>query len=88
MDDNGRGHYEQKTSHTRNHHHCSARRPGGYRLSASFAAELEAGFTYNPVKQSGPVAFIDWDIYQVPLLANIVYTLPLEGRIKPYVGLA
>jgi len=60
---------------------------GGYKLSTSFAAELESGFVYNAVNAVGdiPVPF-DFNIYQVPVLANLVYTVPLEGKIKPYVG--
>lgn len=53
---------------------------GGVHLSESWRAELEVGFTYNSITD------IHQEYFQVPLLANGIYTLPLRGPISVYVG--
>jgi opacity protein-like surface antigen len=61
----------------------------GYNLSQSFAAELETGVRWNPVKDinGNSVSTLGGtaDLYQIPLLANLVYR-PLHGAFVPYIG--
>lgn len=44
----------------------------------------------NVVTPGGPVSFKealdDFSLYQVPVLANFLYTFPLESKFKPFVG--
>ena len=28
----------------------------------------------------------DTSLYQIPILANVIYTVPLDGKVKPYIG--
>ncbi len=51
---------------------------GGLHLSQSWKAEIELGFIYN----SGSTL----DYFQVPILANVIYTLPLHGPMSAYAG--
>jgi opacity protein-like surface antigen len=51
---------------------------GGVHLSRSWKAEFELGFIYNP---GSPL-----DFFQVPMMANAIYTLPLRGPVSAYVG--
>jgi opacity protein-like surface antigen len=59
---------------------------------------LELGFIYNPGRSGGEsLRFPSWwgswqtasgglDLFQVPTMANAIYTLPLYGPISAYVG--
>jgi opacity protein-like surface antigen len=74
----------------------------GYHISESWAVELQTGLNYSSLEcfeiplafSAGGDAFTDsirvddlgYNLYQVPLLANVIYTVPLKGRVKPYVG--
>jgi opacity protein-like surface antigen len=70
----------------------------GYRFNKSWAVELETGFIYNSISSvqvtvssngvphTGKVNNPDVSLYQVPILANVIYTVPLDGKVKPYVG--
>ena len=62
----------------------------GWQSSKQLAAEFETGFTLNSVDKIGGVAVSSYggkaDIYQIPMLVNLVYTPPLQGRIKPFIG--
>jgi opacity protein-like surface antigen len=51
---------------------------GGVHLSESWKTEVEVGFIYNPGSSL--------DYFQVPMIANVIYTLPLHGPISAYVG--
>lgn len=53
---------------------------GGVHLSQSWKAELEVGLIYNSVR------FTDAEYFQVPIMANVIYTLPLHGPISAYAG--
>jgi opacity protein-like surface antigen len=65
----------------------------GYNLSDTFAIALEAGVIQNDITEVGggqklssfPGGRATLD--QIPVLLNGVYTLPLKGAFKPYVGL-
>lgn len=67
---------------------------GGCQLTDSIAAELETGFLYNSFNKveysaSGFVSReLDFDanLWQVPFLANVIYTVPLHSRFKPFIG--
>ncbi len=61
---------------------------GGVHLSESWRAEVELGFIYNPVSSvSGQSLGGDNPHYfQVPIMANVIYSLPLHGPITAYVG--
>ena len=71
---------------------------GGVHLSQSWKAELELGFLYNSVRSGGEsLKSQSWmgfgwtqskgqDFVQVPMMANVTYTLPLQGPIRAYGG--
>lgn len=61
---------------------------GGVHLSRSWKAELELGFIYNSVSSVGgeSVGSGGPDYFQVPIMANVIYTLPLHGPISAYAG--
>ncbi|HWC60225.1 MAG TPA: outer membrane beta-barrel protein [Verrucomicrobiae bacterium] len=62
----------------------------GWQFSRSLAAEFETGITLNSVEKIGGVAVSSYggsaDIYQVPMLVNLVYTPPTHCKIKPFIG--
>ncbi len=62
----------------------------GYKLSDSFAVELETGVLANSITSIAGNQLSDFgataDIYQIPLLVNVVYQIPLKCALKPYVG--
>jgi len=62
----------------------------GWQFFKSLAAEFETGFTLNSVDKIGDVSVSSYggsaDIYQIPLLVNLVYTPSIHGKIKPYIG--
>ncbi len=61
---------------------------GGVHLSQSWRAEIELGLTYNPsrsVSGESPRSGAP-DYFQVPIMANVLYSLPLRGPISVYVG--
>ena len=69
-----------------------------YRLTDSLSLGLEAGFIYNNINKievtetslgttsTAEFGASDSRIYQVPILADMVYRFPTHGRLKPYVG--
>lgn len=62
----------------------------GYQITKSLAAEFEVGVIYNQVDTLGGVPLSTYgasaDLYQIPMLVNVVYTVPLKGAIHPYIG--
>ena len=73
----------------------------GYQLARSWSLELQSGWIDNSSKHlssifyavpSGPFGTIavkpvfHQDLETIPILANIIYTLPLKGPFKFYVG--
>jgi opacity protein-like surface antigen len=52
----------------------------GYNISDALAAELDAGVVWNQFKHSSD------SLYQVPLMANLIYTLPVKWAVVPYIG--
>ncbi len=55
---------------------------GGTHLSEVWRAEVELGFIYNPMESTGS----DAGLFQVPIMANAIYTVPIHGPISAYVG--
>jgi opacity protein-like surface antigen len=63
----------------------------GWRISEPLSVEFETGVAFNSVDKIGGVAVSSYggnaDIYQIPLLVNLVYTPPLKSAIKPFIGI-
>jgi len=58
---------------------------GGYKLSDSFALEIESGFTYNQIdKVGGHSAGSDNNLYQVPVLVNLAYSYAFNDKWSVY----
>jgi opacity protein-like surface antigen len=64
---------------------------GGYQFCDWFALEAEAGMLYNSLDKvtnpSGPASFEDLNLWQVPIMLDAVFTIPLKSRFKPYFGI-
>jgi opacity protein-like surface antigen len=60
---------------------------GGYQFDDSWAVGMEVGYIYNAVDFSNSTQTGARSLYQVPILVNGTYTLPVNWRVKPYVGL-
>jgi len=52
----------------------------GCEFNRYLAAEFETGFTVNSVKSITGANYVDASLYQVPLLANLVFQYPMELR--------
>src|ERR1051325_727767 len=72
---------------------------GGYNFNDAVALGVETGMIYNSVDRikfkfvnsSGPgsasIPFpTDVNFFQIPILATLVYTLPLRSQFRPFVG--
>jgi opacity protein-like surface antigen len=59
---------------------------GGYQFSRSWKAEVELGFIYNSLDESGNFGSEDSSYCQVPMMVNGIYTLPLKGPFSAYAG--
>jgi opacity protein-like surface antigen len=63
---------------------------GGLPLNETLALELESGFSFNTFDAFGGVPFpssTEYNLVQIPLLVNAVFTLPTDGPLKPYAGI-
>jgi opacity protein-like surface antigen len=62
----------------------------GYNLCPSFAVELATGVIWNSVRSIAGNPLSDYgasaDLYQIPLMVNGIYNIPLHGNFKPYIG--
>ncbi|HEY4414999.1 MAG TPA: OmpW family outer membrane protein [Verrucomicrobiae bacterium] len=62
----------------------------GYQFNNYFALELESGIIRNTINAIGLQQLssvgADASLDQVPLLVNGIFTIPLKGPIKPYIG--
>ncbi len=62
----------------------------GYNIVPQVAVEFETGVIWNSLSGSGPQIISPVadraDLYQVPFLGNIVFKLPLQCGITPYIG--
>ena len=71
---------------------------GGFKITDAFAVELEVGFAYNSVDSMSGSFYgdeydidlsdtaLDLDLYQIPMFVNLSYTIPLNSRFKPFIG--
>lgn len=62
---------------------------GGLPLDETLALELESGFSLNTFDAFGGVPLpssTEYNLLQIPLLVNAVFTLPTDGPLKPYAG--
>ena len=63
---------------------------GGYMINDNFAVEVETGFSGTSVKSSDGESLDageEVSIYQIPVLANVIWRIPTGMKLKPYVGL-
>ena len=63
----------------------------GYKLDDTWAVEFETGVNWNSIDKIGGVSLHSinrsFGIYTIPLLANVIYKLPRDGSLTPYVGM-
>jgi len=63
---------------------------GGLPLNDAVALEVESGFAFNTFDSFGGVPFpssVEYNLVQIPLLVNAIFTLPTECPLKPYAGI-
>jgi opacity protein-like surface antigen len=62
----------------------------GLHLSDAFAIELESGVAYNQMDSIDGLSFsdagVELNVYQVPVLLNAIYRIPVGDRFGAYVG--
>jgi len=58
----------------------------GTDISRYVALELESGFHYNSIRSISDATSSDGQIYQIPLLANVVVQFPNRTRFVPVIG--
>lgn len=58
----------------------------GYQFSDAWTLEGEFGYIDNSVNLSSSIGSSSSSFYQVPILFNCIYTLPLKFPLKPYIG--
>lgn len=62
----------------------------GYDVCKSFAVELNTGIIWNTVNSISGNYLSSYsahtDLYQIPLMVNGIYKIPLKGPFKPYIG--
>lgn len=64
----------------------------GYDISRSFAVEFDTGVLWNSMDKAGPNSLdsqgTSFDTYTVPLMATVIYKVPMKGSWYPYVGVS
>lgn len=62
----------------------------GYNFCSAFAAEFETGVIDNSVNSIAGNSLSSFsgsaDVYEIPILVNAIYRVPLKGALTPYVG--
>jgi opacity protein-like surface antigen len=61
----------------------------GLDITEALALDFQTGFSYNSINTSGNGAAFGGnfaDIYQYPIMANLIFRAPLPGGLTPYVG--
>jgi opacity protein-like surface antigen len=61
----------------------------GVDLTEALSLNFQTGFSYNSINTSGAGAAFGGnfaDIYQYPIMANLIFRAPLPGGLTPYVG--
>ena len=62
---------------------------GGYMINDNFAIEVETGFSSTSAKSIAGESLDSGEeisIYQIPVLANVIWRIPTGMKLKPYVG--
>jgi len=61
----------------------------GSRFSRSWSAELECGVIWNSIDKYGDDSFSagnNADLYQIPVMVNYMYRLPIKGSFEGFLG--
>ena len=62
----------------------------GYHFTEALAAEFQTGVIYNSIDKYGGVSLssvgVSSDLYQIPLMANVIYKLPVGRTVTAYLG--
>jgi opacity protein-like surface antigen len=61
----------------------------GYNFSRSWSTELNFGMIWNSIDKYGGYSFgasKQAEVYQIPVMWNYLYRLPLKGRLEGFVG--
>jgi opacity protein-like surface antigen len=62
----------------------------GYHFAESWALEFQTGLIYNSVDKIGGISLnavgASADFYEIPLMANVIYTVPIHERIGIFLG--
>ena len=57
----------------------------GYKFTQCLAAELECGVIWNSVDKYDDRP-LSSDFYQIPIMINYIYKVPLKGPVEPFIG--
>ena len=62
----------------------------GYHFTDAWAAEFQAGVIYNSIDKIAGISLdsqgLSANLYEIPLMANLTYTLPVGERFSAYLG--
>jgi len=60
----------------------------GYNFARSWAVELDCGVIWNAISGYGSESFSNTkaDLYQIPVMVNYLYRLPIKGRLEGFLG--
>ena len=62
----------------------------GYHFTDAWAAEFQTGVIYNSIDKIAGISLdsqgLSANLYQIPLMANLSYTLPVRERVSAYLG--
>jgi opacity protein-like surface antigen len=62
----------------------------GYNITDALAVEFQTGVASSEINTSGSQALVfsgySADIYQVPIMANFIFKVPIPGGLTPYFG--
>ena len=62
----------------------------GYNITDALAVEFQTGATTSEINTSGSQALVfsgySADIYQIPIMANVIFKAPIPGGLTPYIG--
>jgi len=65
----------------------------GYMIARDWAIEVQSGLTWNEVDKITAEYMgdemsenVDADLFQIPIMANLIYRMPLDSPFKPWIG--
>ncbi len=62
----------------------------GYHFTDAWAAEFQTGVVYNSIDKIAGISLdsqgLSASLYEIPLMANVTYTLPVRERFSAYLG--